>query len=64
MPPSLLGRRAYIDVNLLVAAEEPAAKNKKRSYDDDHKDHQDRYNSSAATAIVSHDFPPKVNLRT
>jgi hypothetical protein len=55
----LLRRRADIDINFLIAAEEPAAENKERSHDDYHKDNQHRYDAStASTIVVSHDCPP------
>ncbi|MGH9427879.1 MAG: hypothetical protein ACRD2L_16460, partial [Terriglobia bacterium] len=51
----LLGRRAYVDVNLFVAAKKPAAKYKQCGDHDDHEYHQNRNNScTASTITVSH----------
>jgi hypothetical protein len=55
----LFRRCADIDIDFLVAADEPAAKHQQRRYHNDHKNHQHRYDpSTTASAIVSHDFSP------
>jgi len=55
----LFRRRAYVDINFLVPTQEPSAENKKRTYHDDHKDHEHRYDPCAtSTTVVTHDFPP------
>jgi hypothetical protein len=55
----LFRRRADVDINLLIATEKSAAKNKKRGHHEYHEDYKHCYDARTASAtVLSHVFSP------